>query len=127
SKEGVALINELTEEMKSSVEEWKEAVEPHQENIYQYLEEIETSIKELEEKMNDEPDESYSYASLTTIYESLHSRGRNTTFLFLLHKLTIFSYSALCFIHTFMYRIYYFLWRNILKHVKKNYKKKALY
>ena len=58
SKEGVALINELTEEMKSSVEEWKEAVEPHQENIYQYLEEIETSIKELEEKMNDEPDES---------------------------------------------------------------------
>lgn len=57
SKEGVALMNELTEEMKSSIEEWKGAVEPHQDNIYQYLEEIETSIKDLEEKMSNESDE----------------------------------------------------------------------
>jgi gas vesicle protein len=52
SKEGAALINELTQEMKTSVDEWKNAIEPHQDNIYEYLEEIETSIKELEEKMN---------------------------------------------------------------------------
>lgn len=52
SKEGVALINELTQEMKTSVDEWKNAIEPHQENIHQYLEEIEVSIKALEEKMN---------------------------------------------------------------------------
>ena len=52
SKEGVALINELTEEMKSSVDEWKSTIEPHQDNIHQYLEEIEESIKDLEEKMN---------------------------------------------------------------------------
>lgn len=51
SKEGVALINELTQEMKQSVEEWKSAVEPHQENIHEYLEEIEQSLKELEEKV----------------------------------------------------------------------------
>lgn len=53
SKEGVALINELTEEMKTSVDDWKNAIEPHQENIHQYLEEIEASIKALEEKMNE--------------------------------------------------------------------------
>lgn len=52
SKEGVALINELTQEMKTSVDEWKNAIEPHQDNIHQYLEEIEASIKALEEKMN---------------------------------------------------------------------------
>lgn len=52
SKEGVALINELTQEMKTSVDEWKNAIEPHQENIHEYLEEIEQSIKALEEKMN---------------------------------------------------------------------------
>jgi gas vesicle protein len=52
SKEGVALINELTQEMKTSVDEWKRTIEPHQENIYEYLEEIEASIKVLEEKMN---------------------------------------------------------------------------
>lgn len=57
SKEGVALINELTDEMKTSVEEWKDAIEPHQENIHDYLEEIETSIKELEEKMNNSKNE----------------------------------------------------------------------
>lgn len=53
SKEGVALINELTDEMKTSVDEWKNAIEPHQENIHEYLEEIEASIKALEVKMNE--------------------------------------------------------------------------
>src|SRR5690625_4034238 len=53
SKEGVALINELTQEMKTSVEEWKNAIEPHQENIHEYLEEIEASIKDLEEKIKE--------------------------------------------------------------------------
>ena len=33
SKEGVALINDLTQEMRSSIEEWKIAIEPNQENI----------------------------------------------------------------------------------------------
>jgi|SRR5690625_366505 len=51
SKEGIALVNELTQEMKSSVEEWKAAVEPHQENIHEYLEQIEMSLKELEDKI----------------------------------------------------------------------------
>jgi|SRR5690625_2733062 len=51
SKEGVALINELTTEMKKSVEDWKTAIEPHQENIHDYLEQIESSIKDLEEKI----------------------------------------------------------------------------
>lgn len=58
SKEGVALINELTQEMKTSVDEWKNAIEPHQENIHEYLEEIEASIKALEEKMNASKNES---------------------------------------------------------------------
>lgn len=57
SKEGAALINELTEEMKTSVDEWKNTVEPHQNNIHQYLEEIEASIKDLEEKMNSQNNE----------------------------------------------------------------------
>ncbi|HLQ73270.1 MAG TPA: YtxH domain-containing protein [Bacillota bacterium] len=56
SKEGIALINELTDEMKTSVEEWKTAVEPHQENIHKYLEEIETSLQELEVKIKNEPE-----------------------------------------------------------------------
>lgn len=51
SKEGAALISELTQEMKTSVREWKSAVEPSQDNIHTYLEEIETSIKELEAKL----------------------------------------------------------------------------
>src|SRR5699024_3608014 len=51
SKEGAALINELTTEMKESVEEWKTAVEPNQENIHDYLEQIEASIKDLEAKI----------------------------------------------------------------------------
>lgn len=53
SKEGAALINELTQEMKSSIEEWKVAVEPHQENIHDYLEQIESTIKDLEEKIQE--------------------------------------------------------------------------
>src|SRR5699024_6507614 len=57
SKEGVALINELTNEMKTSIEEWKNAIEPHQENIHEYLEEIEASIKDLEEKINEKKSE----------------------------------------------------------------------
>jgi len=57
SKEGVALINDLTQEMKTSVEEWKNAIEPHQENIHEYLEQIEASIKDLEEKINEKKSE----------------------------------------------------------------------
>ena len=52
SKEGVALINNLTVEMKKSIEEWKSTVEPHQENIHEYLEQIQASLKDLEEKVN---------------------------------------------------------------------------
>lgn len=57
SEEGVALINELTTEMKSSIEEWKTAIEPHQNNIHNYLEQIEASIKDLEEKIESKQDE----------------------------------------------------------------------
>lgn len=53
SKEGAALINELTTEMKTSIEDWKNAIEPHQESIHDYLEQIEASIKDLEEKIED--------------------------------------------------------------------------
>lgn len=52
SKEGAALMNSLTKEMKKSVDEWKHAVAPHQENIHEYLEQIETSLRDLEEKVN---------------------------------------------------------------------------
>lgn len=51
SKEGVVLIQNLTNEMKHSVQEWKESVEPHRKNIHKYLEQIEASLKELEEKV----------------------------------------------------------------------------
>lgn len=54
SKEGVALINELTHEMKASVEEWKAATEPHQDNIQEYLGEIQESVKDLENKLKKE-------------------------------------------------------------------------
>ncbi|MFC4559155.1 YtxH domain-containing protein [Virgibacillus kekensis] len=54
SREGAALIKELTEEMKSSVEEWKQTVEPHQENIHEYLEQIESSLRDLEDKLKKE-------------------------------------------------------------------------
>ncbi|MFS0671929.1 YtxH domain-containing protein [Ornithinibacillus sp. 179-J 7C1 HS] len=52
SKEGVSLIKDLTQEMKSSIVEWKASVEPHQKNIHQYLEQIESSLKDLEEKVS---------------------------------------------------------------------------
>lgn len=51
SKEGVALINNLTKELKISMEEWKVAVAPHQDNIQDYLAQIELSLKDLEEKV----------------------------------------------------------------------------
>lgn len=51
SKEGAAMIKELTQEIKTSISEWKDSVEPHQEKIQEYLEQIETSLKELEEKV----------------------------------------------------------------------------
>lgn len=56
SKEGAALINELTDEMKTSIEEWKVAIEPHQESIHEYLEQIESSIKDLEKKIQEQND-----------------------------------------------------------------------
>lgn len=51
SKEGVSLINELTTEMKKSIDEWKMAIEPHQESIHEYLEQLEASIRDLESKI----------------------------------------------------------------------------
>lgn len=56
SKEGAALINELTQDIKTSVEEWKIAIEPNQENIHNYLEQIESSIKDLEKKLSEQKD-----------------------------------------------------------------------
>lgn len=58
SKEGIALINELTLDVKTSVEDWKNSTGPNQDNIKKYLEQIETSIKELEEKVNTQKDSS---------------------------------------------------------------------
>lgn len=54
SKEGAAMVKDLTQEIKSSVVEWKESVEPHQKKIQTYLEQIEGSLKELEEKVKKE-------------------------------------------------------------------------
>jgi len=54
SKEGIELIGDLTEDIKSSVQEWKTSVEPHQENLHQYLEQIESSIKDLENKIKNQ-------------------------------------------------------------------------
>jgi len=54
SKEGAALINDLTQEMKTSIEEWKIAIEPNQDNIHDYLEQIEASIKNLETKLTEQ-------------------------------------------------------------------------
>lgn len=50
SKEGAALIKELSSDMKNSIESWRQTVEPHQKNIQKYLTQIEASLKELEEK-----------------------------------------------------------------------------
>ncbi|WP_430787813.1 YtxH domain-containing protein [Virgibacillus flavescens] len=54
SKEGAALIKDLTQEIKKSVQDWQETVEPHQENIQKYLEQIESSLKDLEEKVKNQ-------------------------------------------------------------------------
>lgn len=51
SKEGAALIKDLTQEMKKSVQDWQQTVGPHQKNIHKYLEQIESSLKDLEEKV----------------------------------------------------------------------------
>ncbi|MBM7541505.1 MULTISPECIES: YtxH domain-containing protein [Amphibacillus] len=50
SKEGAALIKELSADMKHSVESWKNTIEPHQKNIQLYLTQIEDRLKELEEQ-----------------------------------------------------------------------------
>ncbi|ENH96031.1 hypothetical protein J416_12929 [Gracilibacillus halophilus YIM-C55.5] len=50
SKEGAALIRDLSADVKQSVESWKKTVEPHQKNIQKYLTQIEESLKELEDK-----------------------------------------------------------------------------
>ncbi|UOQ46805.1 YtxH domain-containing protein [Gracilibacillus caseinilyticus] len=52
SKEGAALIKDLSADVKESIESWKKTVEPHQKNIQKYLTQIEESLKELEEKTN---------------------------------------------------------------------------
>lgn len=54
SKEGAALIKDLTQEMKKSVEDWQRTVGPHQKNIHKYLEQIESSLKDLEEKVKNQ-------------------------------------------------------------------------
>lgn len=54
SKEGAALIKDLTQEMKKSVQDWQRTVEPHQESIHKYLEQIESSLKDLEEKVKNQ-------------------------------------------------------------------------
>ncbi|GAA0300829.1 gas vesicle protein [Gracilibacillus halotolerans] len=54
SKEGAALIKELSTDMKNSIESWKQTVEPHQKNIQKYLTQIESSLRELEEKTKGE-------------------------------------------------------------------------
>lgn len=50
SKEGAALLKDLSADVKESLESWKRTVEPHQRNIQTYLTQIENSLKELEEK-----------------------------------------------------------------------------
>ncbi|SHM47273.1 YtxH domain-containing protein [Gracilibacillus kekensis] len=50
SKEGAALIKDLSADVKESIESWKKTVEPHQKNIQKYLTQIEESLKELEDK-----------------------------------------------------------------------------
>lgn len=50
SKEGAALLKDLSADVKESIESWKQTVEPHQRNIQTYLTQIEDSLRELEEK-----------------------------------------------------------------------------
>ncbi|WP_163537135.1 YtxH domain-containing protein [Gracilibacillus sp. YIM 98692] len=58
SKEGAALIKDLSADVKESIESWKKTVEPHQKNIQKYLTQIEESLKELEEKTQNPSNES---------------------------------------------------------------------
>ncbi|MGM8214741.1 YtxH domain-containing protein [Bacillaceae bacterium W0354] len=51
SKEGVALLKDLSQDIKVSIQSWKETIEPHQENLQEHLRQIEESLKELEDKM----------------------------------------------------------------------------
>jgi len=51
SKEGIALLKDLSQDIKLSVESWKETIGPHQDNIQEHLKQIEESLKELEDKM----------------------------------------------------------------------------
>ncbi|WP_407271629.1 YtxH domain-containing protein [Radiobacillus sp. PE A8.2] len=53
SKEGAALVKDLTADMITSIESWKQTIEPHQKNIQKYLEQIEKSLKELEDKTSE--------------------------------------------------------------------------
>ena len=50
SKEGAALIKELSGDVKTSIETWKNTIEPHQKNIQKYLTQIEERLKELEDQ-----------------------------------------------------------------------------
>lgn len=52
SKEGAALIKDLSLDIKQSVESWRSTIEPHQENIQMYLTQIEDRLKELEDQTN---------------------------------------------------------------------------
>jgi len=52
SKEGAALIKDLSLDVKHSIESWKSTIEPHQKNIKIYLAQIEERLKELEEQTN---------------------------------------------------------------------------
>ncbi|GEL78388.1 YtxH domain-containing protein [Tenuibacillus multivorans] len=55
SKEGAALLKDISQDIQTSIESWKETIEPHQENLQEHLQQIEESIKELEDKMQDNP------------------------------------------------------------------------
>lgn len=50
SKEGAALIKDLSLDVKHSIESWKSTIEPHHKNIKKYLAQIEDRLKELEEQ-----------------------------------------------------------------------------
>ncbi len=54
SKEGAALLKDLSQDIKVSIESWKETIEPHQESLQEHLKQIEDSIKELEDKLKDD-------------------------------------------------------------------------
>lgn len=49
SKEGAALIKDLSLDVKDSIESWKHTIEPHQKRIQTHLAQIEDRLKELEQ------------------------------------------------------------------------------